>query len=215
MFNCLYTVMLELLCPSGYSNLFSGFCAALMIIGGICGAAASGTFVDRTKLYEETLKAGLAAAVVFGLIFLQLTLHQGLSIPIAISCLLFGICGLATYPIGLDMASECTFPVSETTSTGLIVLSGQLQSVIYVFLMKNYARPLQPERMGGQVCQLTPEDTVNTPKDNTLSIIVSNVSKARQITLRALKTRHRCARLVVKKYYLKTVKYRHCCYAFC
>ncbi|EFO96570.1 hypothetical protein CRE_23151 [Caenorhabditis remanei] len=172
MFNCLYTVMLELLCPSGYSNLFSGFCAALMIIGGICGAAASGTFVDRTKLYEETLKAGLAAAVVFGLIFLQLTLHQGFSIPIAISCLLFGICGLATYPIGLEMASECTFPVSETTSTGLIVLSGQLQSVIYVFLMKNYARPLQPERMGGQVCQLTPEDTVNTPKDNTLSIII-------------------------------------------
>lgn len=172
MFNCLYTVMLELLCPSGYSNFFSGFCAALMIIGGICGAAASGIFVDRTKLYEETLKGGLATAVVFGLIFLQLTLHQGLQIYIAIACLLFGIFGLATYPIGLEMASECTFPVSETTSTGLIVLSGQVQSVIYVFLMKNFARPLQPERMETQVCQLTPDDLVNTPKDNTMSIMI-------------------------------------------
>lgn len=173
MFNCLYTVMLELLCPSGYSNTFSGVCAALMIIGGVFGAAASGIFVDRTKLYEETLKIALGLAVIFGLIFLQLTLHTGHSVLLAITCLLFGVLGLATYPIGLELASECTFPVSEATSTGLIVLSGQIQSVIYVFIMKNFARPLQPDRMHAQVCQLNPEDTVNTPKDNTMSIMVS------------------------------------------
>ncbi|CAO4383185.1 unnamed protein product [Caenorhabditis nigoni] len=172
MFNCLYTVMLELLCPSGYSNFFSGVCAALMIVGGVFGAAASGIFVDRTKLYEETLKIALGAAVIFGLIFLQLTLHQGLSVFLAITCLFFGVLGLATYPIGLELASECTFPVSEATSTGLIVLSGQIQSVIYVFIMKNFARPLQPDRMHIQVCQLTPDDTVNTPKDNTMSIMI-------------------------------------------
>lgn len=44
MFNCLYTVMQQLLCSRGYSNSFSGICAALMIIGGVFGAAASGTF---------------------------------------------------------------------------------------------------------------------------------------------------------------------------
>lgn len=42
MFNCLYTVMQQLLCPSGYSNSFSGICAALMIIGGVFGATAAG-----------------------------------------------------------------------------------------------------------------------------------------------------------------------------
>ncbi|CAB3399960.1 unnamed protein product [Caenorhabditis bovis] len=178
MFNCLYTVMLELLCPSGYSNTFSGFCAALMIIGGVFGAAASGIFVDKTKLYEETLKIGLGVAVIFGLIFLQLTLHTGLSIPLALTCLLFGVLGLATYPIGLELASECTYPVSEATSTGLIVLSGQVQSVIYVFVMKYFARPLQPEKMSIQVCQVDSNDTANIPKDNTMSIMIFSLLAA-------------------------------------
>ncbi|PIO70755.1 hypothetical protein TELCIR_07376 [Teladorsagia circumcincta] len=71
MFNCLYTIMQGLLCPSGYSNSFVGMCAALMIIGGIIGAAGSGMFVDRTKMYEETMKVSMGLAVVFGLIFMQ------------------------------------------------------------------------------------------------------------------------------------------------
>ncbi|VDP46783.1 unnamed protein product [Heligmosomoides polygyrus] len=126
MFNCLYTIMQELLCPSGYSNSFVGMCAALMIIGGIFGAAASGVFVDRTKMYEETMKVAMGLAVVFGLIFMQLTLHTDFAPFLAITCVLFGIFGLATYPVGLELSAECTFPVSEATSTGLIVLSGQV-----------------------------------------------------------------------------------------
>lgn len=56
----------------------------------------------------------------------QLALHPGLSIHLAITAFLFGVLGLASYPVGLEMASECTFPVSETTSTGVVVLSGQV-----------------------------------------------------------------------------------------
>lgn len=42
MFNALYTIISELLCPSGYTNTFAGLCAALMISGGVVGAAISG-----------------------------------------------------------------------------------------------------------------------------------------------------------------------------
>ncbi|CAD6189190.1 unnamed protein product [Caenorhabditis auriculariae] len=178
MFNCLYTVMLDLLCPSGYSNTFSGLCAALMIIGGVFGAAASGIFVDRTKLYEETLKIALGIAVVFGLIFLQLSLHPDVGVLLCITCLLFGVMGLATYPIGLELASECTFPVSEATSTGLIVLSGQVQSVIYVMMMKTLSRPLPFHKMKYQVCQLDKNDTSNIPKDNSMSIMAFSILAA-------------------------------------
>ncbi|CAI5455198.1 unnamed protein product [Caenorhabditis angaria] len=177
MFNCLYTVMFELLCPSGYTNTFSGLCAALMIVGGVFGAAASGVFVDRTKLYEETLKIALGLAVVFGLTFLQLTLYPGLNIFILATCLLFGVLGLATYPIGLELASECTFPVSEATSSGLIVLSGQVQSLIYVFIMKRYTRELEPGRKDVQTCGVQ-GDTTNIPYDNTLSILIFSILAA-------------------------------------
>ncbi|VDN20587.1 unnamed protein product [Gongylonema pulchrum] len=97
----------QLLCTRGYSNGVAGACAALMITGGICGSAASSIYVDRTKSHKITIKVCMSAAVVFGISFLVVT-------------------GLAAYPIGLELASECTFPVSETTSTGFVVLSGQV-----------------------------------------------------------------------------------------
>jgi FLVCR family MFS transporter 7 len=44
MFNCLYTIMQQLLCPYGYQNWFSGLCATMMIVGGVIGATASGNY---------------------------------------------------------------------------------------------------------------------------------------------------------------------------
>lgn len=178
MFNCLYTVMQQLLCPSGYTNFFSGLCAALMIIGGVFGATGSGIFVDRTKRYEETMKVAMGLAVLIGLGFLQMTLHSNWSYLIATTCFFFGVLGLATYPVGLEMSAECTFPVSEATSTGLIVLSGQVQSVIYVAIMSIFSRPLEEEREKVQVCRVSDEDVLNVPKDSTMSIMVFSVIAA-------------------------------------
>ncbi|PAV89801.1 hypothetical protein WR25_21628 isoform A [Diploscapter pachys] len=175
MFNCLYSIITELLCPSGYGNKFAGLCAALMIIGGVVGAFTSGIVVDRTKLYEEILKIAMGLAVVFGLIFLQLSLHDGLSIFIVVACFLFGVFGLASYPVGLELASECTYPVSEATSTSLVVLCGQVQSILLMLVMKIMVRPLQPSKASIEVCRVGKEDQQNTPYDNTISVMVFSV----------------------------------------
>ncbi|KAF8382883.1 hypothetical protein PRIPAC_72025 [Pristionchus pacificus] len=167
MFNCLYTIMQKLLCPSGYDNQFAGLCAALMIIGGLIGATGSSIVIDRTKMYEETMKVALGLAVVFGLIFMQLSLHDGLGLLIAVCCFLFGVLGLATYPVGLELSVECTHPVSEATATGLIVLSGQIQSVIYVTLMEKLRK-----------CTLSADDTRNVPTDNTIAVMAFSIIAA-------------------------------------
>ncbi|VIO89515.1 Major Facilitator Superfamily protein [Brugia malayi] len=176
MFNCLYTVIQQLFCATGYSNSFSGLCAALMIIGGVFGASASGMFVDRTKLYEETMKVCMSLAVIFGVVFLQLSLHSDLIICLVIVAFLFGVFGLASYPVGLELASECTFPVSETTSSGLVVLCGQIYSIIFVAITNLFARPLQQTYKNIQVC--TVEDEKNStavPQDSSISIIVLSI----------------------------------------
>ncbi|VDK62674.1 unnamed protein product [Onchocerca ochengi] len=158
MFNCLYTVIQQMFCATGYSNSFSGLCAALMIIGGVFGATISGIFVDRTKLYEETMK---------------LALHSGLIIYLVITAFLFGVFGLASYPVGLELASECSFPVSETTSSGFIVLSGQIHSIIYVAIMSLLARPLKPAYKNIQVCSVEDEtSSTAVPQDSSMSVIV-------------------------------------------
>jgi len=152
MFNCLYTVLQQLLCPYGYDNAFSGLCAAMMIIGGVIGATASGIFVDRTRRYTETMKVSMTAAVFFGLTFLQISMFRDISYLIAATCFLFGVMGLAMYPVGLEMSAECTFPVAETTSTGLVVLSGQIQAVIFMAIMTQFSSPLEKDQTKYQVC---------------------------------------------------------------
>ncbi|CAK5036738.1 unnamed protein product [Meloidogyne enterolobii] len=154
MFNALYTLMQQLLCPSGYSNQFSGFTSALLITGGVVGATGASFVVDRTKLYVETMKVSMAVAVGFGLVFLQLILHREMDIWILLACFIFGVFGLAAYPVGLQLSAECTYPVSETTSTGLVVLSGQIQTIIYLSVMKTLATPLQLLYRKYEVCTL-------------------------------------------------------------
>lgn len=121
------------------------------------------------------MKVAMTVAVVCGLIFLQLSLHRGLGYLILSTCFLFGMFGLATYPVGLELSAECAYPVEETTSTGLIVLSGQVQSIIYIALITLLAKPLQPEYMEYQVCTAIAaeqaEQTVK-PEDMTISVIV-------------------------------------------
>uniref|UniRef100_A0A914X4J4 MFS general substrate transporter n=2 Tax=Plectus sambesii TaxID=2011161 RepID=A0A914X4J4_9BILA len=58
MFNVLCVLMEKILCIRGYDNAFSGLVTALMIASGLVGATIAGLFVDRTKLFVETLKVG-------------------------------------------------------------------------------------------------------------------------------------------------------------
>ena len=141
MFNCLYTLMQQLLCPSGYGNTFAGTCAALMITGGVLGAFLAGVFVDRTKKYVEALKVSMGLAVACGLAFLQLSQRPGWGGVISIVAFFFGVFGMAAYPVGLELAAECTFPVTATTSSGLIVIMGQ---VGWVWVVLRFLKMCEP-----------------------------------------------------------------------
>ncbi|KAH7691264.1 Major facilitator superfamily, partial [Aphelenchoides avenae] len=136
-------------------------------------------FVDRTRLYVEALKASIGLAVIFGVTFLQLTRHRNLHILIPLVCAIYGAFGLAAYSVGLELAAECSFPVSETTSTGLIVLGGQIQSVLYLVLMMTFSKPLEPENTEYETCSMMLGPYVNVDeKDMTSSTIVMSVTCA-------------------------------------
>jgi len=168
MFNTLYTIMQPLLCPMGYSNSFSGLVAGLMILGGVVGASMSSVFVDRTKKYELTIKVCLAVAVLIFVGFLQMALHDNLAVFIAIAAALLGLTGLATYPVGLEMSAECSYPVSQTLSTGMIVLSGQIQSALYIILVTELERPASTTELHLEKCSAQGQAAV-VPWDMTIS----------------------------------------------
>ncbi|KAM6227536.1 solute carrier family 49 member A3 isoform 3-T3 [Spheniscus humboldti] len=60
--------------------------------------------------------------------------HQ--AVMLAITSSLFGFFGFAIYPIAMELAVECSYPVGEGTSTGLIFVASQIEGVILMILLQ-------------------------------------------------------------------------------
>ncbi|VDK49416.1 unnamed protein product [Anisakis simplex] len=171
MFTSVYSIIHVLLCPSGYSNRFIGFCGALMIGSGIVGAMVSGIIAARTRWFEQIMKVSVAFTGLSFLLFLQATLHPNMEWLLAFAAAMFGISGLAAYPVGLELAAECTFPASQTTSMGLVVISGQAFAVALLQIVRTTSRRLQYDRMQIQTCTTAEAKTI-VPFDNTFPVMI-------------------------------------------
>lgn len=51
-------------------------------------------------------------------------------IAIGVVCALFGLFGFSTYPVAMELSVECSYPVGEATSAGLVFISGYRSSYI-------------------------------------------------------------------------------------
>uniref|UniRef100_A0A1I7WLA0 MFS domain-containing protein n=1 Tax=Heterorhabditis bacteriophora TaxID=37862 RepID=A0A1I7WLA0_HETBA len=124
LFNVLYNNLQPALCVKGYFPTFNGLMGTLLIMSGLIGSAITGIYVDKTGKFEQTMKISFLCA---GLAACSLAIsinYENVAWWIIISIFFFGVFAFAIYPIGLEMGVECTFPVPEATSTGLIIMMG-------------------------------------------------------------------------------------------
>jgi len=139
LFTCLTTVLQQEMCPLGYSDTFAGTCSAIMIAAGIVGAVVTGVLADKTKKFEEIAKTFLAFAVVSFAGFMVAVRYPNVEGLIAFTVGAFGFFGFGLYPICLEMGVEITYPVAEATSTAFIIISGQIQGIVYLIAMQALA----------------------------------------------------------------------------
>ncbi|KJH42546.1 transporter, major facilitator family protein [Dictyocaulus viviparus] len=152
LFNGLYNNLQPALCTMGYSASFNGGMGTLLIVSGLVGAVISGMYVDKTGKFEQTMKLAFLMA---GIAACSLTIsinYESVESWVTASIFFFGACGFAIYPIGLEMGVEVTFPVAETTSTGLIVMIGQIQGIIYVILTNMFVGKPNNHQLALQTC---------------------------------------------------------------
>uniref|UniRef100_A0A3B4BA40 Solute carrier family 49 member 3 n=1 Tax=Periophthalmus magnuspinnatus TaxID=409849 RepID=A0A3B4BA40_9GOBI len=154
-FTCFSSLLDQILCVQGYSNEFAGLCGALFIIWGIVGAGLLGVYVDRTKKFIEVTKINLSLSSVACAAFSVVALMPGQQAAVAVVCSLFGFFGFSVYPVAMELSVECSYPVGEATSAGLIFASGQVQSVLYMFLLQSLTTPLAPTP--GSMCGEGPQ----------------------------------------------------------
>ncbi|KAK6032890.1 hypothetical protein OSTOST_00902, partial [Ostertagia ostertagi] len=152
LFNALYNNLQPALCVMGYSLSFSGGMGTLLIMSGLVGAAISGLYVDKTGKFEQTMKLSFLLAGVAACSLAVSINYEGEQGWVIASIFLFGAFGFAIYPLGLEMGVEATFPVAEATSTGLIIMIGQIQGVIYVIVTNIFVGKPDPYELATQTC---------------------------------------------------------------
>ncbi|XP_071793286.1 solute carrier family 49 member A3-like [Asterias amurensis] len=160
LFNTVSSLVEQVLCSRGYSDNFSSMVGALMIGGGMVGAIITGIYVDKTKKFEMTAKMSFTVAVLGVISFCTLSCYQGLDPYIAVAAGIFGTFGFGAYPVIMELGVETTYPVAEGTSTGFLVMAGQVQGIAGILLSQYLTTDLTPHQKNIQLCRgdVTPQD---------------------------------------------------------
>ncbi|XP_060608265.1 solute carrier family 49 member A3-like isoform X2 [Ruditapes philippinarum] len=174
LFTAVTAFMEQILCPRGYTDEFSGLCASLMLGVGMIMAVPVSLYVDKTKHFDEVFKVLYGLSALFAIVFTQVSRLRDQHVWVAIMTALFGGCGISLYAIGFELAVEVTYPVAAATGSGLCLVGGQIQGIIYMFIMQYLTRPLPAEEMQLETGCYVPEDInadtkVLEPRDWTYS----------------------------------------------
>jgi len=133
-FNAVTTWIENILSPRGFSAVQAGITGGLMIIGGILGALIIPILSDHYRKRTIFIIIALAGATL-GLI--GITFATSYFILLA-SGMVFGFFLLSSGPIGFQYGAEITYPVSEGTSNGFLLLMGQVSGIAFIFGMDSF-----------------------------------------------------------------------------
>jgi MFS family permease len=131
MFNAVTTWIEQILAPRGFTSEQAGIVGAMMMIGGVAGAITLPLLSDKFRRRKPFLLIAMLGTIpgLIGLTFL--TGYNALMI----SGFVLGFFIMAAGPIGFQYGAEISYPAPESTSQGLIMLSGQVSGVIFIYGM--------------------------------------------------------------------------------
>jgi len=130
-FNAVTTWIEDILRPRGFSATQAGITGGLMIVGGIIGAILIPLFSDRYKRRTPFIIIAITGATI-GLAGITFATSYWLLLT---SGAVLGFFLLSSGPIGFQYGAEITYPASEGTSNGMLLLMGQISGIAFIFGM--------------------------------------------------------------------------------
>jgi cyanate permease len=137
-FNAVTTWIEDILRPRGFSATQAGITGGLMIVGGIVGALFIPILSDRYKKRTPFIIIALTGATL-GLTGVTFATSYWLLLT---SGAVLGFFLLSSGPIGFQYGAEITFPASEGTSNGMLLLMGQISGIAFIFGMDSFKSEL-------------------------------------------------------------------------
>jgi sugar phosphate permease len=136
-FNSVTTWIENIVRPRGFSAEQAGITGGLMIVGGIFGALIIPILSDHYKKRTPFISVALAGTAL-SLAGITFATDYGLLLA---SGAAFGFFLLSSGPIGFQYGAEITYPVSEGTSNGFLLLMGQISGIALIFGMDSFKSP--------------------------------------------------------------------------
>jgi cyanate permease len=133
-FNSVTTWIEDILRPRGFSATQAGITGGLMIVGGIVGALFIPILSDRYKRRTPFIILALFGATL-GLTGITFATSYWLLLT---SGMVLGFFLLSSGPIGFQYGAEITYPASEGTSNGMLLLMGQVSGIAFIFGMDSF-----------------------------------------------------------------------------
>ena len=137
-FNSVTTWIENILSPRGFTAEQAGIAGGLMIMAGVIGALIMPMLSDRYRKRVPFINIALAGATL-GLA--GVTFAESYTLLLA-SAAAFGFFLLSSGPIGFQYGAEVTFPVSEGTSNGFLLMMGQVSGIAFIFGMDGFKAPV-------------------------------------------------------------------------
>jgi len=136
-FNSVTTWIEDIMRPRGFTATQAGMTGGMMIVGGVIGALIIPMLSDKYKKRTPFIILALFGATL-GLTGITFATTYWLMIT---SGMVLGFFLLSAGPIGFQYGAEITFPASEGTSNGMLLLMGQISGIAFIFGMDSFKSP--------------------------------------------------------------------------
>lgn len=108
-----------------------GWIGFVIVVCGLFGSVLGGMYLDRTGRFKFTTIVSYCATVL-GMIFFTLTADYTGFVPIYIASGVLGFFMTAIIPVGFEYGAELSYPVAESTSSGLLNCSAQIFGIALI-----------------------------------------------------------------------------------
>jgi MFS family permease len=136
-FNAVTTWIEDIVKPRGFSITQAGIIGGLMVMGGIVGALVLPALSDHFRRRVVFMVLALLGATL-GLAGITFATSYWLLLA---SASVLGFFLLAAGPIGFQYGAEVAYPTPEGTSNGLLLLTGQISGIAFIFGMDSLKSP--------------------------------------------------------------------------
>ncbi len=136
-FNALATWIENIVKPRGFSTLQAGIIGGVMIASGVLGSGIIPLLSDMFRNRSRFIILAMLGSVP-GLIGITYAQSYWL---ILVSSFILGFFMLSTAPVGFQYGAEIAYPAPEGTSTGMLMLMGQISGIVFIFGMDLFKSP--------------------------------------------------------------------------